>query len=77
MNGTISRLIDNAQTGAISGEDGREYPFEAAAVRDTTFGSLALGARVTFAPVETFRGWRADTVRLRREPSRDAKPGTK
>jgi hypothetical protein len=77
MNGTISRLIDNAQTGTISGEDGREYPFEAAALRDTTFSSLTLGVRVTFAPVETFRGLRADTVCLRREPSRDAKPGTK
>jgi len=66
MNGTISRLVDNAQSGAIVGADGREYIFSATAVVDVTFGSLALGVRVTFTPVETLKGWRAEAVRLQR-----------
>mgnify|MGYP001593400780 CR=1 FL=1 len=66
MNGTISRLVDNAQSGTIAGEDGREYFFSASAVRDVTFSSLALGVRVSFTAVETLKGWRAETVRLQR-----------
>ena len=64
MNGTISRLVDHTQSGTIAGEDGREYAFSSNAVCDVAFSSLALGVRVSFAAVETVRGWRAETVRL-------------
>jgi cold shock CspA family protein len=64
--GTISRLIDHQQFGAIAAEDGQEYVFAASALRDVQFATLAPGVRVSFEPVSSGKGLRANHVRLLR-----------
>jgi cold shock CspA family protein len=62
MTGRITRLIDDQQTGLISGDDGVDYAFESASLLGMTFGSLHVGARVTFEPTAATR--RAAAVKL-------------
>ena len=62
MTGTITRLIDNEQVGAIAGEDGLDYFFSASSVRDVPFHQLALGTSVSFTPGESGGRRRAETV---------------
>jgi hypothetical protein len=48
MKGRITLLIDHAQSGVISGEDGIDYAFMGDSLIGLTFGSLGIGAQVTF-----------------------------
>jgi hypothetical protein len=48
MKGRITLLIDHAQTGTIAGEDGVDYTFVGDSLVGMTFGSLGIGAQVTF-----------------------------
>jgi hypothetical protein len=50
MTGRITRLIDDQQTGTIAGDDGLDYTFTSGSLVKISFGSLDLGARVTFLP---------------------------
>jgi hypothetical protein len=52
MTGRITRLIDDQQAGTIAGEDGVDYGFRGGALIDASFGSLHIGARVTFVADE-------------------------
>jgi hypothetical protein len=48
LTGRITRLIDDQQVGTIAGEDGANYTFDSDALLGMTFGSLHVGAPVTF-----------------------------
>jgi cold shock CspA family protein len=56
MRGIVDRLVPEGQFGFIRGEDGREFFFHGNALMATTFGSLAPGIRVEFAPREHAEG---------------------
>lgn len=55
MTGRITRLIDDQQSGTIAGEDGTDYTFDSRSLLGVTFGSLHVGAPVTFIPLESKR----------------------
>jgi len=64
MTGRITRLIDDQQVGTIAAEDGQDYVFQSAALAQTKFSDLSLGAAVTFEPIKGPNGiFRASTVR--------------
>ena len=48
MKGRVTLLIDHAQSGVISGDDGVDYTFVGDSLVGVTFGSLGIGAQVTF-----------------------------
>ena len=62
MNGRITRLIDDQQTGTIAGEDGGDYTFDSRSLLGVTFGSLHVGAAVTFVPTPATK--RATVIRV-------------
>ena len=62
MKGRIILLIDRAQSGVISGEDGVDYTFVGDSLVGVTFGSLGIGAQVTFVANAVTR--RAGSVRF-------------
>ncbi len=62
MTGRITRLIDDQQLGTITGEDGMDYSFRSGTLITAAFGSLHLGAKVTFEPDATRH--RAAAVRV-------------
>jgi hypothetical protein len=64
MIGRITRLVDTRQVGSISAEDGHDYAFTSAALRDVAFQQLSLGTSVNFTPAGTPKMRRADSVRL-------------
>jgi hypothetical protein len=62
MTGRITRLIDDQQLGTIAGEDGIDYTFDSRSLLGITFGSLHVGAPVTFVPNTATK--RAAVVRI-------------
>ena len=62
MNGRITRLIDDQQSGTIAAEDGTDYLFESHSLLGVTFGSLHVGAPVTF--IANSDSKRATVVRI-------------
>lgn len=73
MIGHISRLIDNQQFGTIAGEDGIDYVFDSRSLPGMTFGSLHVGAQVTFGPSAETK--RAGAVRIA-DPGAGERSGT-
>ena len=63
MTGRITRLIDDQQVGTIAAEDGQDYVFQSAALAQTKFSDLSLGAAVTFEPIKGPKELRASAVR--------------
>ena len=62
VKGRITLLVDHAQSGTISGEDGVDYTFVSDALVGVTFQSLGIGAQVTFVANAVTR--RAGSVRF-------------
>lgn len=62
MNGTVKRLVADKGFGFILGPDGQEYFFHHTGVMDGRFNELREGQPVTFDPVSSNKGPRAEDV---------------
>ena len=77
MQGTIKRLVIDQETGHSKGfgfilAKGMEYFFHRVDVTATRWTELHEGDRVTFTPLQSFKGPRATEVRLLADDTADA-----
>jgi len=60
--GAIKRLTDK-QFGFVRADDGQDYFFHYTELENVEWSKLEVGDRLSFLPVETPKGWRANEVR--------------
>lgn len=66
MNGTVKRIVADRAFGFILADDGKEYFFHSTGVMDGRFNELQEGQKVSFDPVSSQKGPRAEDVQLRK-----------